>query len=256
MNAWLFSAIVVFGYVNFAYLLSRFTKRNDHMDILWGPGFAVIAVFNYLRYTEGLNFAKLLFTLLILAWAARLAIHIFTKNQNKAEDFRYAKWREDWGKTEWWRSYFQIYLLQGFFMYLIALGIIAFLSSNNSNLTLNNLLYLLLAAPAIIGLCIESMADYQKSVFKKEYPKGLMKSGLWAYSRHPNYFGEAVFWWGIAIFSFLNSPFYFGLISAICISWLLRYVSGVPMLEKAKEGNKEYDAYKESTPIFIPFLKG
>ncbi|MCB0509176.1 MAG: DUF1295 domain-containing protein [Bacteroidetes bacterium] len=252
MNAWLSSLLIVLAYVHLAYLFSRFTKRNDFMDILWGPGFALIAAFNYFVNFEAQNLDKLIFLILILAWAARLAIHIYLKNGNKEEDFRYAKWRKEWGNTEWWRSYLQIYLLQGLFMYLISLGIIAFLSSSTSEW---NNFHFCLALPAVIGLIIESIADYQKFVFKKKYPKGLMKSGLWAYSRHPNYFGEAVFWWGIALLSSLAAPFYYGLFSAICITWLLRYVSGVPMLEKAKEGNLEYEAYKKSTPIFIPFLK-
>ena len=82
-----------------------------------------------------------------------------------------------------------------------------------------------------------------------------MKTGLWRYSRHPNYFGDTLFWWGIGLFSFLFGSIILGLISAITMNVLLRYVSGVPMLEKAKKGNEAFEAYKKETPIFIPFLR-
>ena len=254
MNSYLIAAIVIFGFVNFAYLLSRVIKRNDLMDIFWGIGF-LLTSFILLLLTDYKPMYKWLLFILITAWALRLSLHILVKNWGKPEDFRYRNWREEWGKTEWWRSYLQIYLLQGFFMYLIALPITSVMGKS----------YLMTSFPtdsyvvyptilAILGLLIESIADFQKSRFKQKHPSGLMKTGLWRYSRHPNYFGEAVFWWGIAGFTILTFPI-IGIISAATINVLLRYVSGVPMLEKAKEGNKAYDQYKKETPVFVPFLK-
>jgi steroid 5-alpha reductase family enzyme len=230
------------------------------MDILWGPGFAIIAFVCILSLSY-FNPSKLNLLFLISIWALRLCAHIFIKNAGKPEDFRYQNWRKSWGKTEWWRSYLQIYLLQGFFMFLIALPIIAFMDADDFTLKAQ-----VWSSPfpyytewlgiivAVIGLLFESIADYQKSRFKKINPHGLMKSGLWKYSRHPNYFGEALFWWGIAIFSWSEVSFIYGLTSAAVITVLLRFVSGVPMLEKAKEGNEAYEAYKKETPVFVPFI--
>ncbi len=253
MNIWLTSAGVILIYISSIYLVSRILKRNDIIDIFWGPGFLLVASVLMLQTDYRPNY-KWIILALIAAWAIRLSLHILIKSKGKPEDFRYQKWRTEWGKTEWWRSYLQVYLLQGLFMFVIALPIISVLK----------IVYLLGSFPidsvllfptsiTILGLIIESVADAQKSKFKKSNPSGLMKEGLWKYSRHPNYFGEAVFWWGIAGFTVLSYPI-LGLISALTISILLRYVSGVPMLEKAKEGNKAYDQYKKETPVFIPFM--
>lgn len=254
MNIFLIAAISVFTFVNFAYLLSRFLKRNDFMDILWGPGFLVIAAVLMIQTNYYPIYKWILFAL-IAAWAIRLSVHILIKNWGKTEDFRYQNWRKEWGKTEWWRSYLQIYLLQGFFMFIIALPIISILGKVYVmfSVRVDGFIQLALVI-SLVGLTIESLADYQKSVFKKANPRGLMKSGLWKYSRHPNYFGEAIFWWGIAVFTLLSYPI-LGIISALTITILLRYVSGVPMLEKAKEGNQTYEQYKKETPVFVPFLK-
>jgi steroid 5-alpha reductase family enzyme len=224
------------------------------MDILWGLGFAMIALLN-LGLTAYCPIWKMAMSSLIVLWAVRLSLHITIKNKGKAEDFRYQNWRKNWGKTEWWRSYLQIYLLQGFFMFTIALPIISMLSKpyNPDSFPVDGI-FLFPTLLAFVGLLIESIADLQKSKFKTLDPKGLMKEGLWKYSRHPNYFGEAVFWWGIACFTLENHPL-LGLISALTITILLRFVSGVPMLEKAKEGNEAYDQYKKETPVFVPFLK-
>lgn len=254
MNAWLLSIITIWAFVSFAYLISRILKRNDLMDVFWGVGFLFLSIVLLLK-TNYLPNYKLVLVALIALWSIRLSLHVLIKNWGKPEDFRYANWRKEWGETEWWRSYLQINLLQGFFMFIIALPIISVLQKPETfgSFPIDSFT----VYPVIItsiGLLIESIADFQKSQFKKHNKTGIMKTGLWKYSRHPNYFGEAIFWWGIALFSILTYPI-FGLISAVTITYLLRYVSGVPMLEKAKVGNTEYEAYKKETPIFAPFLK-
>jgi steroid 5-alpha reductase family enzyme len=260
MNFWLISIKTVLIYVSVAYIISRILKRNDIMDILWGPGFAIIA-FVCNPSLSHYNPQKVYLLFFIVVWALRLSLHISIKNAGKPEDFRYKNWRESWGSTEWWRSYLQIYLLQGFFMLIIALPIIAFMSTKDFNYQVS-----VWASPygitrklgiflIIFGFFFESTADFQKSRFKNLNPTGLMKTGLWKISRHPNYFGEAVFWWGIAFYTFGEVNLLFGIISAFSITLLLRYVSGVPMLEKSKEGNAAYEQYKKETSVFIPFLK-
>jgi steroid 5-alpha reductase family enzyme len=255
MNIWLISLLAVWLFINLAYLASRVLKRNDIMDILWGLGFSMLTILN-LSLTAYYPIWKIVLSSLVILWSIRLSLHIILKNSGKPEDFRYQNWRKSWGKTEWWRSYLQIYLLQGFFMFVIALPIIGLLSKSFLPFSFpkQNLMYFPVIV-AVLGLLIESIADYQKTVFKKTNASGLMKTGLWKYSRHPNYFGEAMFWWGIALLSFVDTYLIYGIISATVITVLLRYVSGVPMLEKAKEGNAAYEQYKKETPVFVPFLK-
>lgn len=255
MNIWLLNALVVWVSVSILYLLSRLLKRNDIMDIFWGQGFFILALINF-SLADYRPTYKWILLFLIALWAFRLSIHILVKNRGKTEDFRYKQWRKEWGQTEWWRSYLQINLLQGFFMYIVALPIFSVMQVPliPGSFPVNEILI----APTVIafvGFSIEALADYQKSIFKKYNPEGIMKTGLWRYSRHPNYFGDALFWWGIGLFSFLFGSIILGLISAITMNVLLRYVSGVPMLEKAKKDDEAFEAYKKETPIFTPFLR-
>lgn len=255
MNVWLLSALLVWAAVSVMYLLSRLLKRNDIMDIFWGPGFLLIALVHFIG-TDYRPSYKWVLLVLIAAWSIRLSSHIFIKNRGKPEDFRYKQWRKEWGQTECWRSYLQINLLQGFFMFIVSLPIISVMQVEfvPGSFPIDKIV-LFPSAMALFGLSIEAIADWQKSKFKKNNPNGLMKSGLWQYSRHPNYLGDAIFWWGIALFAFLFGSTLLGLISALTMNVLLRYVSGVPMLEKAKEGNRAYEEYKKETPVFLPFFK-
>jgi steroid 5-alpha reductase family enzyme len=104
---------------------------------------------------------------------------------------------------------------------------------------------------AILGLLIEVVSDWQMLVFKQSAKGGIMKDGLWRYSRHPNYFGEALFWWGIAIIAYLPTNYGLEVISPLIITILLRYISGVPMLEEKYKNNPAFQAYALKTSIFI-----
>ena len=91
-------------------------------------------------------------------------------------------------------------------------------------------------------------------IFKQSAKSGIMTCGLWRYSRHPNYFGEALFWWGIAIIAYLATNYYLAIISPLLITLLLRYISGVPMLEEKYKNNPEFQEYASKTSVFIPWL--
>ncbi|KAG5684442.1 hypothetical protein PVAND_013676 [Polypedilum vanderplanki] len=112
----------------------------------------------------------------------------------------------------------------------------------------------------IAGFIFETVADYQKFTFRSlpENKGNFMSSGLWAYSRHPNYFGEILLWLGVAISSFSGSKSYSVFISPIFVALLLIFVSGIPALEKKADqlyaNNEEYQLYKKNTPVLIPFI--
>lgn len=252
--ATIYSFILILTCFLFLYLVSRFKKDNSIVDIFWGLGFAIVAVFSFIKFSD-FWLIKAIFNAMIVLWGVRLALHIFIKNKGKPEDFRYKKWREEWGKTEPIRAFFQVYLLQALFMFVMSLVII---HVNQSKTFVFHHNYFLIAGATIfiVGFLIETIADYQKSVFKKKYPSGkIMKSGLWKYSRHPNYFGEVVVWLGIFIYSISFGSFWYGLLTFSIIFYLIRFVSGVPMLEKAKKDNEAYQQYAKETPLFFPFLK-
>ena len=101
---------------------------------------------------------------------------------------------------------------------------------------------------------IEAIADQQKSAFKKDPANSgrFITTGLWAWSRHPNYFGEVTQWWGLFIIIALLPNGWLAVISPLTISFLILKVSGIPMLEKKYEGRSDWEAYKKITPMFVP----
>lgn len=231
------------------FILSVVKKRNDVADIAWGLGFVLISWSGL--YFANISLRGLLVNLLVTIWGVRLAWHIHKRNLKKHEDYRYAAWRKEWGKWFFVRSYFQVYLLQGLFLYLIIQPVNFIHYRVSSSLGIFDLIGLLVW---IIGFYFESIGDSQlKTFISNPANKGkLMKTGLWKYSRHPNYFGEVTQWWGIFIIA-LSIPFgYITIIGPITITVLILFVSGIPLLEKKYEGRKDFEEYKKRTSVFFP----
>jgi steroid 5-alpha reductase family enzyme len=186
-----------------------------------------------------------------MIWGLRLAIHIYLRNRGKKEDFRYLAWRQEWGKAFYLRSYFQVYLLQGLFLLMVISPVT--LASTQEQGPLIPLDYLGILV-WIIGFYFQTVGDYQLVKFKKDPAnKGkIMTSGLWRFSRHPNYFGEVTMWWGLFLLS-VNSPYgIYGIIGPLTISFLIIFVSGIPMMEEKYKENPEFEAYSKVTSVFIP----
>jgi len=108
----------------------------------------------------------------------------------------------------------------------------------------------------LFGFLFETVADFQLKRFVKDPANRgrLMTSGLWAWSRHPNYFGEAVLWWGLFLVSVDSSNGWLALLSPVTITVLVRWVSGVPLLEKKWAGRPDFEEYKKRVPVFLPFI--
>lgn len=245
-------ALVVFCYMTIWFVIAVLKKDNSIADVAWGLGFMLLAWFTYF-YTDAETIRQLVMNVCISAWAIRLSGYIYQRNALKAgEDFRYAAWRKDWGKNWLWRSYLQVFLLQGFFMLLIVLPVlIAANSTQNSWNYINTLGLFVFTA----GFLFEAIADFQLAHFKADVQnKGkIMTTGLWHYTRHPNYFGEAVLWWGIFLMVVPVENWYWALISPVLITYLLTRVSGVPMLENKYRNNPQFAAYAKQTSAFIPW---
>jgi steroid 5-alpha reductase family enzyme len=201
--------------------------------------------------------------ILTTIWGLRLSRHISQRNHGKPEDKRYVAMRAKI-KPPYvlLKSYVTIFLLQALFMLIISLVLVFNVMSGFSNPVDPMMLI-----PIILGVVIwlggyffQSVGDRQLAIFvaKPENKGTLMTQGLWAYTRHPNYFGEVLMWWGIAIIGFANS---FGivfpliaLISPLVVTWLLRYVSGVPLLEKHMKTKPGFAEYEKTTNIFFPWF--
>lgn len=249
----IFSAIVVFVYMTLWWIFSLVTKRNDVADVAWGLGFVILALALFIR--SGSYYMKSYIILgMVCIWGLRLATHIALRHRGKLEDKRYQKMSEHW-KYKHLQAYFNVFLLQGFFLLLVATPIILFFFDNTHIIHWYNIIGFVVW---VFGFVFEAVGDYQLTKFiKNPVNKGkIMRYGLWSYSRHPNYFGEITSWWGFYLFTLFTPFWYIGTIGPLTITFLILGISGIPMLEKHYEGNREYDDYKKTTSAFFPLPWG
>lgn len=243
-------AVIALGI--FLWLVSLAVRDSSIVDIAWGPLLFIIGLTYYLGIAEPGSRAHLIVVLTGL-WAIRLALHIGMRNLGHGEDFRYAAWRAQHPDTWWIRSYFKVFLLQGVIAWIVALPLFyAITSGTPAALTLLDWAGILLFA---FGFLFEAIGDEQLRRFKADPAnKGrVMNTGLWRYTRHPNYFGEAVLWWGLGLIGAATPLGWIGLIGPAIITFLLLRVSGVAMLEKTLKTTKPgYAEYIASTPAFFP----
>ncbi len=248
-----FALCFILLYSAVGFFLSLILRRNDIADVLWGAGFIVLSWTTYFFF-QNESLRGLVASLLVTVWGMRLSSHIFSRIRNKPEDFRYKAWREQWGKWFFIRSYLQIYLLQTIFMCIVAMPVL-FINAYDTSRQLQGLD---IAGIIIwsIGFYFEAVGDWQLSAhIKNPKNKGkLMTEGLWQYTRHPNYFGEVVQWWGIFLISLSVSGGWMSVIGPALISYLIVFVSGVPMLEKKYAGRPDFEEYKKKTSVFFPQL--
>ena len=250
MNYYLILSLILFVYMNLWFIISFIKKRNDVADVAWGLGFVILAWISF-YISKDISLRGLLVVTLVSVWGLRLSWHIYVRNRNKKEDYRYMAWRKGWGKWFYLRSYTQVYLLQGVLLFLIVLPVL-FINKNPGN-TLG-LIDIIGAMVWLVGFLFESVGDAQLAKFiKNPSNKGkLMQSGLWKYSRHPNYFGEVTQWWGIWIIALSVPGGWLTVIGPLTITILILKVSGIPMLEKKMEENPEFSEYKKRVSIFLP----
>jgi steroid 5-alpha reductase family enzyme len=245
------SALLILFYMTVAWLVSLWLRNASIVDVLWGPGFVLLTWFWAFRL-DGFSGRQLLLAALVTIWGVRLAAHIFLRNAGKAEDYRYARWREQAGSRWWWLSYFKVFLLQGAVMWIVSIPLIAALHSPTpAALTLLDYIG---TALWLIGFAFEAIGDAQLARFKADPAnKGkLFDRGLWRYTRHPNYFGEALLWWGYAAIA-LAVGAWWTLFSPALMTFLLLRVSGVAMLEKDLADSKPgYRDYIRCTSPFLP----
>src|SRR6056297_770892 len=249
MNTLIIGAVTIFIYFLLFFIAGQILKNNSIVDIGWGFGFVIVS---FVMIINNFSVERLLITAMVSLWGLRLFYHILKRNFGKEEDFRYQNMRKKWGKKQVINAFFKVYMVQGLFMFLISMTILTYGDSIKH------------AALVVIGLIIfsigfffESVGDKQLKEFKSnpENKGKLMNEGLLKYTRHPNYFGEAVIWWGIYTTGLGFGAPLWAVISPITITYLVRFVSGVPLLEEKYKDREDFKEYKKKTPIFVPFLK-
>ncbi len=246
------AALVIFAYFGALFLLGTKLKNNSVVDVGWGPGFVVVAwVTLFPRLPASLP--QWTAALAVSAWGARLFLHILRRNRGKGEDPRYAKFRTAWGKRAVPRAFFQIYMLQGLLMYLIALPLILPGAAQGGP---NRFLYAAGLMVFILGFGFETVGDRQLASFLRNpaHRGRLMTEGLWRYTRHPNYFGEATLWWGVCLIAVSGGVTPLAFAGPATITLLLLFVSGVPPLEAAMKNREGYAEYARRTSVFVPWF--
>ncbi len=245
------AAMLAFFVVTF--VIAQVQKNNGLIDITWGLSFMLSTLVSLLLgKPEGA--VPIVISVLVLVWGARLSWYLIRRNVGKPEDFRYANMRNTWDpKTFYIRMFVQIYLLQLVLNFLINLTTI---TTNLQDLAGWSLLATFGLVLWLIGFFFEAVGDRQLRQFRANPAnKGtLIQTGLWRYTRHPNYFGEATQWWGIFLLAISGGRNYWLILSPLLITFFLLYVSGVPMLEKKYEGRADWEDYKRRTPKFFPWL--
>ena len=244
---------ILLCYMTFLYVVALILKNNGVADIGYGVAFIVVILATYFIALPQLSIGTALVLVLPVVWGLRLALRIGRKNVGKPEDFRYKAWRDAWGSTFVWRSFLQVYMLQGLVVFVVALPATLTLAFP----ALLPQLTLIYAGAALwcVGFFFEAVGDYQLDSFiTNPANKGaIMTRGLWHYTRHPNYFGESLMWVSLALIGLgASSVGIVGVLSPILITYLLLFVSGVPMLEKRWEGNAQWEEYKKNTSVFVP----
>lgn len=257
LTAGIFASFVLI-LVTIVFLISQLRTDNGIMDIWYGPIYALAGWatwYVHAVYSE----AGFLLLIAISLWATRLCLRITRKNWGAPEDARYAAWRRTWlARGRWYtmlRSYIQVNLLQGIIICLVATPIIIALAEGQKMLGYTFYLGLVVL---YFGLIYETIADWQLDRFIARKKAGtetatLMRTGLFAYSRRPNYFGESLIWWGAAI-AVVTLPYgYIALISPLLITYIMTKVTG-PILERQflERYPEEYSDYMRSTNYFVP----
>jgi len=256
-------AVVVMGGNALFFLFCQWKKDNSYIDAYWGPTFTLPALGLILaRYLDDSKVNPgarcwLVFTLVTI-WATRLCYHILKRH--KDEDFRYKEFRANWMEAGGgycgylWRAFVYVFMLQGLFS-LICNSAALYVQIYSVE---DGLIWLDYVGAAIwlFGFIFEIVGDKQlESHIADKTPgkKKFINKGLWRFTRHPNYFGEAVLWWGVWLIACAVEWGWITIWAPLFITYLVRFLSGVPLLEKKYKGNPEWEAYCSQVNVFFPW---
>jgi steroid 5-alpha reductase family enzyme len=230
--------------------LSLRLRDASIVDPFWAPGFALVGV-TYLLVDGRVSDRGVLAILLIACWAVRLGMHLLRRNRAAGEDPRYGEMRERYGERFASVSFFKVFWLQGVLLWIVSMPLLGAVASESPLGSLDAVG----AVIALSGLLIEAIADRQLRAFRAEPSNSgrVLDTGLWRYSRHPNYFGNALLWWGIYLIALAGGAWWSAFAPALMTFLLLR-VSGVVLLERRLQASRPgYAEYVARTSGFVPW---
>jgi steroid 5-alpha reductase family enzyme len=250
-EAMLIAAITIMCVMVATWLLSLVLKNASVVDIVWGLGF-VITSWVLALTIDGDSTRQILLAVMVGAWGLRLGGYLAKRNIGHGEDWRYKAMRKKKGARFGLISLVTVFGLQGVLMWVVSLPVMF----GNSDATPGvGPLAVIGVMVWAVGLSFEAVGDWQLAKFKKDPNNAgkVMQTGLWSLTRHPNYFGDALLWWGIGIVGAETGTGVVGFIGPVVMTVFLLRVSGVPMLERSLMKRREgYAEYAARTSAFIP----
>ena len=250
-HAMLVSAVAILALMLCTWVLSVVVRNASIVDIVWGLGFVLVAWVVRVS-ADGNDARQWLLTTMVSVWGLRLGGYLFWRNHGNGEDFRYRAMRKHYGPKFPIISLATVFGLQGVLMFVVSLPVQ--LGQADATPDVGPIAYAGVAL-WLVGLFFEVVGDAQLAKFKANPANSgtVMNTGLWRYTRHPNYFGDACIWWGIGIVAAETGSGAWGLIGSLVMTVLLRRVSGVTLLEKSLVKRREgYNEYVARTSPFIP----
>lgn len=253
---------ITFAYFTAIFIVATIISNNSIVDIGWGLGF-VIGAWTTLMTTQAPNLLAYILVGFITLWGLRLSIRLFNRNIKKPEDFRYAQWRQEWGKNVVITAFFRVFMIQGLINFVVGSAAYSIIKFNAFELVgLQAILVTIGLGIAVLGLAFEVIGDEQLRQHIQKKTRSLLQTGLWSITRHPNYLGEILIWNGIYIAGFslvvTNSvPLVYYLVlvlSPLVMSVVLIKIS-TPLLEKNMEKYAGWAEYAQRVPMIFPFTK-
>lgn len=255
----MFSSLVIglaaiLAAVALVWLVSLWKRDVSIVDIFWGLGFVGLS-WLYRDLGPEADARHWLLLALVTVWGLRLALYLLWRNWGADEDPRYQTMRANRGENFWWISLVTIFFLQGILIWIIAAPLfVVHLNTGPPLWTWTDVIGLLLWS---IGFLFETIGDWQLARFKTNPTNRgrVMQTGLWAYTRHPNYFGDAMVWWGYFLFALSVPGGMWTFVGPLLMTFLLLKVSGVALLEQTiTERRPEYRDYIQKTNAFLPWF--
>jgi len=245
--------LLVLALATILWLCSVRVEDASIADIWWGPGFAILAWFYAIRSPVP-AWRPIVLAIFVTLWGARLGLHIARRHRGAGEDRRYGAMRARHGTAFWWRSHFTVFWLQGILLWFVALPLFA----ASRRAAPAGVPWTDIAGVALFaaGFAFETVGDHQLTRFRAVASNRgrVLDSGLWRYTRHPNYFGDALLWWGVYVLSAAVPGAWTMIASPIAMTVLLLRVSGVTLLEAQLTVSKPaYKDYIARTSAFVPW---
>ncbi|WP_067898341.1 DUF1295 domain-containing protein [Nocardia vaccinii] len=246
----LWSAIALAVLQGATFAVARRMRRYNVVDVVWGPGFVLVAVIAALL-GDGPLARRVLMLVLVAVWGLRLGWYIQRRTAGHGEDPRYARLLDQHGRSVW-AVVSRIFVTQGVVQWIVSLPVQVAAAAGPVHGA--GWIALVAGVPVwAVGLFFEAVGDRQMARFRADPDRrGVMDRGLWAWTRHPNYFGDFCVWWGLWLIGAAAWPGVLTVFAPLIMSYLLIHGTGARLLEQAMRDRPGYREYQRRTAYFFP----